>query len=175
MAAPTMHAPIHAARPWYRHLWPWLLIAGPAIVVVAALITAWLAVWSDDGVIADDYYKRGLLINKELERSGRGEAMKLGAVLRVTPEGAVRLEVSGFADAVAPAAVRLKLAHPTRAGRDRQLTLARDAGGAYSGMLDAPPQGRWLVSVETDVWRLPTVVTNDGLGEVRIGAARAVD
>ncbi len=175
MAPATMHAPIIATRPWYRQLWPWLLIAGPAIVVVAALLTAWLAVWSDDGVIADDYYKRGLLINRELERSGRGEAMNLGAVLRVTAEGAVQLELSGFADAAAPAAVRLRLAHPTRAGRDRALTLVRDAGGAYRGTLDAPPQGRWLVTLETDAWRLPTVVTNGGLGEVRIGAARAVD
>ena len=55
--------------PWYRQRWPWLLIAGPAIVVVASLVTAWLAASTDDGVIADDYYKRGLLINQELERT----------------------------------------------------------------------------------------------------------
>ena len=134
-----------------------------------------MAVWSDDGVVADDYYKRGLLINKEIERSGRGEALKLGAVLRVATGGAVHLDVSGFADGAAPAIVRLKLAHPTRGGHDRMLTLARDASGSYTGTLDAPPRGRWLVTVETDAWRLPTAVANDGLGEVRIGAARAVD
>ena len=48
---------------WYRERWPWLLIAGPAIVVLASFTTLWLAAASDDGVIADDYYKRGLLIN----------------------------------------------------------------------------------------------------------------
>ena len=51
--------------PWYRQRWPWLLIAGPALVVVAAFFTLWLSVSSDDGVIADDYYKRGLLINTD--------------------------------------------------------------------------------------------------------------
>ena len=29
---------------WYRHPWPWLLMAGPAIVVVAGLYTLFLAV-----------------------------------------------------------------------------------------------------------------------------------
>jgi len=60
-------------------------MAGPAIVVVASLFTAWLAWSTDDGVVADDYYKRGLVINRELERSARGEALRLGAVLRATP------------------------------------------------------------------------------------------
>ena len=53
-------------RPWYRERWPWALLAGPAVVVVAAMATLWLAVTSDDGVVADDYYRRGLLINKDL-------------------------------------------------------------------------------------------------------------
>ena len=33
--------------PWYREPWPWFLIAGPAIVVVASLSTAVIAVRSD--------------------------------------------------------------------------------------------------------------------------------
>ena len=57
--------------PWYRQRWPWLLFAGPAIVVVASFATLWLAASSDDGVIADDYYKRGLLINREIDRTAR--------------------------------------------------------------------------------------------------------
>jgi hypothetical protein len=52
---------------WYRQRWPWLLIAGPALVVVASIATAWLAVKSDDGLVTDNYYKRGLLINRTLE------------------------------------------------------------------------------------------------------------
>ena len=50
--------------PWYREPWPWLLMAGPAVVVVAGLFTAWLAVVHEDGLVADDYYKQGLGINK---------------------------------------------------------------------------------------------------------------
>jgi hypothetical protein len=56
-----------ANRAWYREPWPWLLAAGPAVVVVASLVSAWIAIRSDDGLVAEDYYKRGLLINKKLE------------------------------------------------------------------------------------------------------------
>jgi hypothetical protein len=176
MTTDTMRAPFPVSTPWYKQRWPWLLIAGPAIVVVAALFTAWLAAVTDDGIIADDYYKRGLVINKELERTTRAEAMKLGAVLRVAADGAVRLELSGFADAAAaPATVLLTLVHPTRAGQDRAVTLARGADGIYTGTLVAPAPGRWRVTVEADGWRLPITVVNGKLDEVRIGAARAVD
>ena len=54
--------------PWYREPWPWLLMLGPAIVVVAGLYTAILAVRSDDGLVATDYYRQGLEINKKLSR-----------------------------------------------------------------------------------------------------------
>src|SRR4051812_31343236 len=43
-------------RPWYREPWPWLLMSGPAIVVVAGCLTAGIAWKSDDGLVADDYY-----------------------------------------------------------------------------------------------------------------------
>ena len=166
-------APPDSAKPWYRDRWPWLLIAGPAIVVVAGFATAWLAWSTDDGVVADDYYKRGLVINKQLERSGRGEALGLGAVLDVGSDGAVALSLSG--GAATPATLRLRLTNATRAGMDRTATLGRGADGTYTGHIDPPPPGRWLVSVETDAWRLPTVEVGGQVTEIRLGAARAVD
>ena len=169
--ATALRASAAPPLPWYRQRWPWLLIAGPAIVVVAAFVTLWLAVTTDDGLIADDYYKRGLVINKELMRTQRAEAMGITAVLRVAPTGTVRLELSTGADGVAlPDAVMLKLVHPTRAGRDREVVLIHGPGNAYVGDLGAYPQGRWLVSVETPQWRLPAVEISDGLADVRLAA-----
>ena len=55
-----------AADPWYRHPWPWLLMAGPAIVVVAGFLTLGFAIQSFDGLVADDYYKEGKAINMTL-------------------------------------------------------------------------------------------------------------
>jgi hypothetical protein len=47
-------------KPWYKEPWPWILMAGPVIVIVAGVITAWLAVISNDGLVSDDYYKQGM-------------------------------------------------------------------------------------------------------------------
>ena len=163
------------SEPWYRQRWPWLLLAGPAVVVVASVATLMLAAASDDGVIADDYYKRGLLINREIERTVRADAMHLGAVLRVTPEGAATLAIDGFGDtSAAPPTVRVHVTHPTRAGQDRTVTLVRGPRGVYVGAIAPRPAGRWLVSVETDLWKLPAAPAVDGIAEVRLGAARPV-
>ena len=38
-AMPATTSPRTPAPPWYRQRWPWLLMAGPAIVVVASMYT----------------------------------------------------------------------------------------------------------------------------------------
>jgi hypothetical protein len=53
-------------KPWWRYGHVWLIIAGPAAVIVAGFITLGIAIGRPDPVIADDYYKRGLEINKTL-------------------------------------------------------------------------------------------------------------
>ena len=56
------------SNPWYKEPWPWILMAGPAIVIVAGFVTAWLAIISNDGLVTDDYYKQGLALNQRLQR-----------------------------------------------------------------------------------------------------------
>jgi len=62
--------------PWYREPWPWLLMAGPAVVVVAGFVTLWLAFNSDDGLVADDYDKRGQAIHQTLSRDRAAAALE---------------------------------------------------------------------------------------------------
>lgn len=62
----TDDSSIPAPRPWWRYGYVWLVIAGPAAVIVAGLVTTWIAVKDPDPVVAHDYYKRGLEINKTL-------------------------------------------------------------------------------------------------------------
>jgi hypothetical protein len=45
----------------------WLVLSGPAIVVVAGFVTLWIAVSRPDPVVAEDYYQQGVDINKTLE------------------------------------------------------------------------------------------------------------
>jgi hypothetical protein len=54
------------AAPWWTYGHVWLVISGPAVVVVAALVTAWIAVHYADPVLSEDYYRQGIEINKTL-------------------------------------------------------------------------------------------------------------
>jgi hypothetical protein len=132
---------------------------GPAIVVVAGIATLAIAVHSDDGLVADDYYKRGLAINQTLERNARAEALGLAATIDVRADGDVALVLvakAGEPDA-RPPTLRLRLAHPTRAGEDRATVLVAEGDGRYAGRVAPLDGGRWRVIVETDRWRLPGV------------------
>ncbi len=62
----TNEQPQRQGAPWWQHGHVWLLISGPAVVVVAGFVTAWLAVRSPDPVVEADYYRRGIEINRTL-------------------------------------------------------------------------------------------------------------
>ena len=54
---------------WYRFGLVWLVIAGPALVVVASFITLYLAVTRPDPLVSQDYYRQGMEINQTLGSS----------------------------------------------------------------------------------------------------------
>jgi uncharacterized protein len=152
---------MNAPTPWYRHPWPWILIAGPAAVVVAGIVTTVIAVRTSDGVVSDDYYKQGLGINRTLARDARAGALHLAAEIQFNEERtAARVRLGGEAR---PEALRLTLVHPTRAGGDQVVTLrgvfpSREAEGPsfYEGRVQVPREGTWRIRVEDDrqTWRL---------------------
>ncbi len=58
--------PPSSAPPWWKYGHVWLVIAGPAIVVVASFITLYLALTRPDPVLDEDYYRKGMQINRTL-------------------------------------------------------------------------------------------------------------
>jgi hypothetical protein len=146
-------------------------MAGPCLVVVACLGTAWLALKSEDGLVATDYYKQGLMINRRVPRAEDDPARGVGAVIAVAATGEVRARIEG--GAVAPGDVRLRLTR-VGGGDDElvRLTRAADGDADYVGILSAPPRGRWVVTLESRAWRLPTTIT-DQLSDVRLGIAES--
>jgi hypothetical protein len=58
-----------AALPWWKFGHVWLVIAGPAIVVVAGFVTLYLAISRPDPLVTEDYYRKGIEINKTLQGS----------------------------------------------------------------------------------------------------------
>lgn len=55
------------AQPWWKYGHVWLVIAGPAVVVIAGFVTLFIAVRTPDPIVAEDYYRQGIEINKTLE------------------------------------------------------------------------------------------------------------
>jgi hypothetical protein len=164
----------NVVKPWYREPWPWILAAGPFIVVVAGIYTAWLAVKSNDGLVTDDYYRKGLSVNQTIARSEEAAKMGLVAGVRVSEDAlSVRLQASGKSFVMPPTLVAT-ITHPTRAGLDQSRLLVR-AGEIYSGEFRLPAAGHWLVLLEDEgkTWRLMGNVVLPANGETLIGAPAA--
>lgn len=53
-------------RSWWREPMMWLVVGGPLSVVVASVVTLVLVLRHPDPLVAEDYYRRGLEINKTL-------------------------------------------------------------------------------------------------------------
>ncbi|MBP0596526.1 FixH family protein [Herbaspirillum sp. LeCh32-8] len=148
------------AKPWYRHRWPWLLMSGPAVVVVAGVFTAYLAISRSDALVADDYYKQGKAINKDLSRDR--EAWRLGAEISMRYDPAARALRGKLQMKQAPAAgeegrtLFLSLVHPTQPAKDRALVVRSAADGSFSLPLDELEQARWRLVAEdaSHAWRL---------------------
>ena len=54
--------------PWWKFGYVWLVVAGPAIVVVAGFTTLYLAITRPDPVVSQDYYRQGVEINNKLNQ-----------------------------------------------------------------------------------------------------------
>lgn len=60
--------------PWWKYGHVWLILSGPAVVVVAGIATAVIAINGADPVVAEDYYQKGLNINQELRHAQKSLA-----------------------------------------------------------------------------------------------------
>lgn len=138
-------------RPWYREPWPWLLMAGPAAVLAAGAATTWIAFASADGLVAEDYYKQGLAINRQLAREDAARRLGISGEIRFET-GRLKVLLRG----AAPEALFVHLAHSTRAGYDVRLRLVPVQEGGYAAALPPMPQGRWRIAIEDPrgSWRI---------------------
>lgn len=52
-------------KPWYKQMWPWLLISGPAVAAIGCMITIYLAInLYADKPVRDGVVKRGLKVEQ---------------------------------------------------------------------------------------------------------------
>ena len=138
-------------KKWYREPWPWILASGPALVIVAGIATAVVAFTGADGLVADDYYKQGLSVNRQIARDAAASELRIEGELQA---GGGKVTLALRSAAPLPDRLTLRLAHPARAADDRTVHLARRADGLYEAPLPELGATRWLAIVETAQWRV---------------------
>lgn len=151
MTTHTLHAP---SRPWYRHVWPWLLMLPPAAAIAFwAVILATMA--GPPSLVVDDYAKIGLTYTEDRSRDAAAARLDASARLRVDRAGG-HVSLLLERPAQAPDTLQLTLAHPLEASRDRVLVLTRNSAGVYHGEAGGLIEGRYDVRLTPPdgAWRL---------------------
>jgi len=149
-----MKTPDAPVKPWYREPWPWFLASLPATSVVAGLTSFWIAAESADGLVVGDYYKAGLAINQTLARDDTAYAQRIVATLAGDGD-TLTINLEGRM-ASYPDALNLTIAHPTRQGYDKALSLTHVGNGHYRTTMPTLASGKWQLQL-TDAagtWRL---------------------
>lgn len=68
----------HSEQRWWQFGHVWLIIAGPVLAIIASFITLYLALSRPDPAI-EDYYRKGIEINKTLDAQRDGLAPAIQA------------------------------------------------------------------------------------------------
>ena len=145
---------IHPAVPWYREPWPWILMAGPAIVVAAGFYTLYLAVVWKDPLVVDNYYKEGLAINQVLARDRLALQRGYRAVVMLNEQRSLlRVHLTGTE---LPLELNVHFIHPTKSGLDRRVVALQKQSGLYEASVQLADAGRWDIELgdAQQQWRL---------------------
>jgi uncharacterized protein len=154
-----------AIVPVSRWIWPGILIAGPAAVVLACVVTAFFVVQHPEALVASDYYKQGKAINAQLSQLSRAEALGLDTITTSATDTTFTIRfpnahASDGATGKPLGSVEIVLAHPVDARRDIRSLASPNASGAYEIALPQKLAERRRVIVTDSParnWRVETL------------------
>jgi hypothetical protein len=148
----------NAASPWYKHLWPWIIIGILTCSVTLTLSMVTIAVKNPDNLVNDNYYEAGKGINRSLDRELLAQTLLMHANVHLDEvTGEVDLRLTGNSQ---PKTLELNLISPTQPEKDRKITLTRSETeqGRYIGQMSDKVDGRRfveLLGVQDDkTWRM---------------------
>jgi len=142
-------------EPWYKQGWPWALIAIPALTIIAGIITIQIAFDSDDSLVKDNYYKEGLAINSNIERTELAQKLALVAKIEIDLETKL-IHVNLSSLEKLPSQITLRFSHPTLESKDQNFVLESLSGGDFVAELTSLEESYWHVSIEdeSETWLL---------------------
>lgn len=158
MNTTTIDPPVVPVSRW---IWPGILIAGPAAVIVACIITAYFVIQHPDGLVASDYYKQGKAINAQLAQVNRAEQLHLNTMKMAATDKTFSIT---FPDAQLSDRIEVILAHPVDADRDIRVLISPSAAGTYELALQGRIMERRRVIVTDSPahsWRVEALFVPD--------------
>jgi len=136
-------------KPWHKHPLVWMMLSIPFSAVIMGVVMIWLAVDTDDGLVADDYYKQGLAINDVISLDKKAAELQLNAILEFSSsENAVNLKFDKGLLEKYPDTLQFSFQHATRADSDVTVVLNHGIGNQYIGYLKQTiSEGIWYFEV----------------------------
>lgn len=153
-----------ASQPWYKNPMVWLVIFFPVLAVVGGIITIMIAMNTEDGLVVDDYYKKGLEINQVIDHDLKAKELGLSALTSInTQSGEITVSLTSISELPETEQLSIRLIHRTRSGQDQQTMLNQSAEQfEYSGYFRPPIiPGLWTLEISLpEQWRLKKSFTN---------------
>jgi len=143
---------------WYKEPWMLLVLGGPLIVVIAAIVTGVIAWKGEDKVVSRDYYKQGININRDLQKDAKASELKILAETRFDQSsGKISLRLEG--KATFPESILFSISTHSAASTyesSQKIKLLQSKPNVFEGKLGIPPAEKnlWHVQIETAEWRL---------------------
>jgi len=136
-------------KPWHKHPLVWMVIAIPFSAVIMGVVMIWLAVDTDDGLVADDYYKQGLAINDVISLDKKASELQLAALIEFEAAGkVVNVQFDKGLIASYPETLQLSFQHATHADSDVTVILERGMENRYIGYLkQSISEGVWYFEI----------------------------
>jgi hypothetical protein len=151
----------HTREHWYQEPWMLLVLGGPAIVVIAATFTFYLAWHGSDNVLTKDYYKQGVNIDKYIHLDAKAAEYRMLANVKVDNSGAIQLQLEGKTN-LPPTILMVVSSYAPGSEYEsmQKTTLSQVKPGQYEGLIKIPSHADpaalkvWYLKIEGPDWRL---------------------
>jgi uncharacterized protein len=132
---------------WYRQFWPWFLIILPGIVVIASLITVFIAFKKADSLVVDNYYKEGRSINNTFAEIHTAKTLGIKGTISITDDNVGVAFLSNTA--ITDDEILLSFSHPFNKEQDLSIHLKNAGNGLYRATFPENLSGKWYISLKS--------------------------
>ena len=162
-----MNSESAAQRPPWREPYLWMVAGIPVLAICLGVVMLTVAKTGADSLVDDNYYKRGVEINKDTTARQRAAQLRMGIFVTQRP-GGVCANLQGESLPAASEVLSLRFAHIARRELDYALSLTADASGrcpagatdsglqsrTYWAPAAAIQRGQWSATLAAQDWRL---------------------